>query len=119
MTMLDEATLPGPLALGSSEGLGAWLPIATAPREGTAVLLWLADDIDRCYVSGNRAPRLTIGFWGWSNDDFSPGDAWHSVEAKEEMFGMGGEMTGPMTSTDCLQVVPTHWMPLPAPPVSA
>lgn len=114
--MSDEAT---PAGLRLSEGLGAWAPIETAPRDGTAVLLWLAEDIDRYYVAGHRAPRLTIGFWGWSNDDFSPGDAWHSVEAKEEMWGMGGEMTGPMMSTDCLQVVPTHWMPLPAPPVSA
>ena len=43
-----------------------------------------------------------------SNDDFSPGDAWHSVEAKEEMWGMGGEMTGPMMSTDCLGIERTR-----------
>lgn len=94
----------------------AWVPIETAPRDGMPVLLWLAEDIDRYYVSGDRAPRITIGFWGKSNDDYSPGEAWHSVEAREEIWGMGGELTGPMTSTDCIAVVPTHWMPLPAPP---
>lgn len=116
---MTEKMLAAAVGRALSEGLGAWQPIETAPRDGTAVLLWLSQDIDRYYVAGNRAPRLTIGFWGWSNDDFSSGDAWHSVEAKEEMWGMGGELTGPMMSTDCLEVVPTHWMPLPEPPTSA
>ena len=93
-----------------------WQPIETAPRDGTAVLLWLSEDIDRYYVAEHRAPRLCIGFWGSPELSFSPGEMWCSVEAKEEVWGMGGELTGPMSSTECISVSPTHWMPLPEPP---
>jgi hypothetical protein len=95
-----------------------WQSIETAPKDGTAVLLWLASDIDRYYVAENRAARICIGFFGASESFFGTQNTWCSVEAKEEMWGMGGEMTGPMTATECITVDPTHWMPLPEPPQS-
>jgi hypothetical protein len=93
-----------------------WNDIKSAPKDGTPVLLFCEDKIDRYYVSGNKAPRMTIGFFGATNEDYGRRGVWCSVEAKEEMWGMGGEMTGPMTSTDLIEVSPTHWMPLPEPP---
>jgi len=96
--------------------MSEWRPIETAPKDGTIVLLWLAEDIDRYYIAGSRAPRLTIGFYGSSDPDYNPQEQWCSVEAKEEMWGMGGELTGPMMETEFISVRPTHWMPLPEPP---
>lgn len=78
-----------PLGLGCSEGLGAWLPIATAPRDGRRVLVWIAD---KSYT-GHAFANL----WFYSTDGRLGGGA----------EGYNGDWNI------------THWMPLPAPPVSA
>jgi hypothetical protein len=75
----------GPDGSALSEGLGAWQPIATAPRDGTGILLW-QPGIDEPHVG--RWSRPPYQEW-W-------GDAWAPPGCQ-----------------------PTHWMPLPAPPVSA
>lgn len=56
-----------------------WRPIATAPRDGSDVLLWAGRD---CHV----------GYWsivGWA-------DVW---------------------AGECPWIDPSHWMPLPQPPM--
>lgn len=69
-----------------------WRPIATAPRDGTDVLLWVPASKwgPACAVVGNSG-RVT---WHVSNID-------------------GHDWEGPLDGA-----LPTHWMPLPAPPAS-
>jgi hypothetical protein len=65
-----------------------WMPIETAPKDGTAVLLW------RLYDAG----QITQAYWRRDTSDGTSawgGSGWS--------FGEG-----------CMQ--PTHWMPLPSPP---
>jgi hypothetical protein len=98
-----------------SDGWLGWLPIETAPKDGTPVLLWLEEPIHRKYVVEGRCPNITIGFNGAANPDYSPAPAWVSIET--ETYGsMGGDDTGYMEDTSCIDVFPTHWMPLPTPP---
>jgi len=74
-----------------------WMPIETAPKDGTRVDLWyprIGRRID-CYFRG--AP---FNCWGWDEPDPEGVDG-------ETYFVVLGS------------VEPTHWQPLPAPPVSA
>jgi hypothetical protein len=92
-----------------------WQPIETAPRDGTILLLYCPNGIDRLYASPKAAEHFTLGFSGDSGGMYYRG-GWHSVESREEIWGYGGEMTGPMTEAECLDCEPSHWMPLPPPP---
>ena len=75
-----------PLALKFNEGLGAWQPIETAPRDAW-ILLWGKFWNDR---DSFRHPL--IGIWVPTEDRW--------IISGEFRFG----------------VRPTHWKPLPAPP---
>lgn len=69
-----------------------WQPIATAPRDGTRVLLGPAfpgPPIDEAVV---------VGYWD-RDEAHEGGQCWRDVEVSERLE-------------------PTHWMPLPDPPVS-
>ena len=107
--MTDELPSPEtpPAAVGRalSEGLGAWQPIATAPRDGTTVLL--------------AAPgRVTAGEWH--------AEQWPTAS---EYHSSTGEYLGQHETGECIPAAwyswdggftdehpPTHWMPLPAGP---
>lgn len=73
-----------------SDGLGAWLPIATAPRDGKRVLVWVAD--------ARPARHAFARLWFHSTDGSLGGGA-------EGFNGSNWRIT--------------HWMHLPAPPLSA
>ncbi len=76
--------------------MSEWRPIATAPKDGTFVLL---------FVAGREAWCPTVGRW---ND----GQTYNSFgEILSE--GWGDEIT---TFHVPGLNMPTHWMPLPAPP---
>ena len=84
----------GPLALKSNEGLGAWLPIETAPMAALCLVAVVdAAGEQRVFVAetshegGQWRWLATVGWSGWGRLH----TAW----------------------------TPTHWMPLPAPPLSA
>ena len=72
-----------------------WQPIETAPKDGTAVLLWLG------------APWSEVRQMWW----YDPWDVW--LAAGEDEPDAGDERFG------CGSAIPTHWMPLPAPPSDA
>jgi len=75
--------------LGSNSG---WLDIATAPKDGRAVLLW-------------DGASVSVGYW--TNSHTKP---WHGLVAGED--ANWSDDGGPKPILDA-----THWMPLPAPPV--
>jgi hypothetical protein len=72
----------------------AWQPIETAPKDGTEVLLYLGNPWSKTEKARWYAP--------WSNWQVG---AIPSDPVREEYFGIG-------------KSVPTHWMPLPAPPAA-
>lgn len=79
-----------------------WAPIASAPRDGTRVLLWTdtRNPIDQDYVDdcldGDHFSMAQIGHW--ELDVISP--------LRKERAHWEKPLIGE----------PTHWMPLPSPP---
>lgn len=98
-----------------------WQPIETAPKDGTPVLFYSPIGFDREGGDLSRPPeaeRITIGWWGVPNDSYNPSAGWVSVDPESETFG-GSELTGSWTVYELSRVTPTHWMPLPDPPVTS
>lgn len=81
----------------------AWLPIETAPRDGTAVLLDVEYDKNdvQLYVPWPDIPAV-IGWWG--------DGAWKAC-----FVSTGGCPSGGY-DTEFDNVEPTLWMPIPKPP---
>lgn len=75
----------------AADGLGAWQPIETAPRDGTEVL------VCRRYEDGHAEYAVAYCY----EDD----DGWRDIGD----IGWAGMQGGPDNQ-------PTHWMPLPTPP---
>lgn len=92
-----------------------WQPIETAPKDGTIIVLWCPKGIDRLYASPVAAKHVCIGYYGDSGALYQ-NEGWWSVESREEIWGYGSELTGPMSETECLSAEPTHWLPLPPAP---
>ena len=67
-----------------------WLPIETAPKDGTCVLLWV-----RGYCEVGQ----------WDNDKYAkrPKPFWNA--------------DGPWGRIGMRAIPPTHWMPIPDPPM--
>lgn len=80
-----------PAAQAQQPAGDGWKPMATAPKDGTEVMLWLG------------APYNEIAKAWW----FKPWENWQKGELPnaldDEYYGIGSE-------------VPTHWMPLPSVP---
>lgn len=74
-----------------------WQPIETAPRDGTIIDVWLGGEAEESEIEFYCTPgtRRSTG-WKWKDEKFRPD-------------------TGLTALTTF--VVPTHWMPIPAPPV--
>lgn len=81
-----------------------WQPIETAPKDGTYIILYQPDFKDENTVRQARKPRemrISTGFFdyyekrGWF--EFQSGDGYEYQEN---------------------QIFPTHWMPLPNPPIN-
>lgn len=85
-----------------------WRPIETAPKDGTSVLLFInpVDGYDLCGWQPTRHITIAIGWWD--------GDEWESSLMEE-----GTADTEGYSSALSITIMPTHWMPLPAPPVTA
>jgi hypothetical protein len=86
--------------------MSEWRPIETAPKDGSAMLLY-ADTEYRYYSVADIAPGIVIGFWMHGR--------WESIET-QDCGSMGGEETGWMSDICPFDVSPTHWMPLPEAP---
>jgi hypothetical protein len=70
--------------------MSEWQPIATAPKDGTPIDLWISGS-NRRFADC----RFHRGMWQhWWMDCFGSGMDWQSLDSHK----------------------PTHWMPLPTPP---
>lgn len=69
-----------------------WQPIATAPKDGTHILLHKADG------------AITVGRYDDDKHASRPRPYWHTER---------GYLFGRRDDRDCS---PTHWMPIPEPP---
>lgn len=85
-----------PVKVASTAELGAWLPIETAPKDGTRIMVfcpWVGvcgpANWDVCWFA--KKPRPFWTHWGER--------IWGTSRVREDQ--------------------PTHWMPLPDPPQSA
>jgi hypothetical protein len=75
-----------------------WRPIETAPRDGSVILVW------------DTAP-----YWYGADRSVGPAvAAWHKNERVWAVVGDGGVLFSDYGACDCS---PTHWMPLPEPPI--
>ena len=77
-----------------------WQPIETAPKDGTAVLLWglWAGEIN----GPDETPRVDIGQFTDGRSDYAGNDWWQLLTGDAYACWMQ----------------PTHWMPLPPPPAA-
>jgi hypothetical protein len=105
-----------PLGLGSSEGLGAWVPVADRlPEPGAAVLVACGKFVMRAvHVPHMAFCEATHGY-------FEPEGAAYYDEGTDETYWPAGwyEWNQHEETHWALDDEPTHWMPLPAPPENA
>lgn len=96
--------------------MAEWLPIETAPKDGTCVLLYVPKGVERGNYEDTPESivSLTLGWFGRTADRGVPG-VWCSDQVAVETF-QGSEWTGSWDEKEWRIVTPTHWMPLPVPP---
>ena len=83
-------------AINAIPAVDEWQPIETAPKDGTVVILF-NDENDDC-------SKISVGVFDHS--------IWHCIYSLQTEFGEFGMDT----FADCM---PTHWRPLPNPPLVA
>lgn len=87
-------------AIAALQPQDGWQDIASAPRDGTRVLLWMEPTPDPRYVSNDPAQPVMASYVIWSD------------AMKREGMRDGWSWYGPV------RCHPTHWRPLPAPPAA-
>jgi len=89
------------------EGLAAvncsvWLPIETAPKDGTRIDIWLNGRHPDCY---------------WGKPNHSCGEMGQYCDSCPSYDGWVDDFMGYLTGDEgCYLEMPTHWMAIPAPP---
>jgi hypothetical protein len=96
---MNTTTQPGPLEVRLSDQLGAWQPIATAPRDGTRVLI---------YMPEASRQKVMEAYWAKPWEGAPEEQCWWSTP-----HGPAGR------GYTILPKAVTHWQPMPAPPQSA
>lgn len=83
-----------------------WQPISTAPKDGTPILIWEPGP----HAFGNRERH---------NEYDERGKVISFAEYDDVRWAIGyWRPTGSWGNRNAARVNPTHWMPLPAPPVT-
>jgi hypothetical protein len=95
--------------------MNEWQPISTAPKDGRAVLVLLAEPI---FNRGMHWPnetdvgrRVTIA--AWAKEYIGEPAGWRCAEGAME-FSYGGD-THSFDYIEAPMIEPTHWMQLPEP----
>lgn len=101
-----------------------WLPIETAPKDGTAIDLWMVDESGRGWREANA---YWVSNRTDSYDDYETGahrrlhvlrDGWYAPN--HDYDGEDGFCDQPVRRygrpPKPTWITPTHWMPLPEPP---
>lgn len=82
-----------------------WQPIETAPKDGTAVLIFYENDEPHMY--DDEGPHMAVARW-WASAEFEP-SGWGWTDFSVENWNR----------EEMRQLFPTHWRPLPASPEEA
>ena len=91
--------------------MSEWRDIASAPKDGTVVLLYCPEGVDRSEYEW-RDLHFTMGYYS-AGGRHVPG-RWLSTETITSVHDYGG-MTGACSETEVIKVKPTHWKPLDPP----
>lgn len=86
-----------------------WQPISTAPKDGSPILLYCKEAIEREEEVPGLTKNTAIGFWLEGK--------WCSIEGGNEGGSMGSSQTGWMSGCwEWTILNPSHWMPMPEAP---
>jgi hypothetical protein len=91
-----------------------WQPIATAPRDGTPVIVYAPDlqDHGGMYWPEKSCGSRFVTIAAFGENEYGP-SAWHALDSTLET-SYGGEDS--FDYIHCQIISPTHWMPLPEAP---
>ena len=84
-----------------------WQPIKTAPKDGTPIIVYTGEKVDRNWQSSGICDHYAIAIWEYGN--------WCTIEC-EDCGMMNGEMTGWMEDWQHIRIEPICWCPLLPPP---
>lgn len=100
LVLTAETTHPSP-----PEGMAGWKPIAEAPKTGHTLLLGYFNSANKWRTTrGQWMSQDYIDEYAEDPDFMEPG--WHETTVEDD-------------DGKCWPIEPTHWMPLPAPPLPA
>jgi hypothetical protein len=118
LALLDHPA-PAPSSEAVARAALEWQPIEAAPKD-VNILVWYDHDADP-YQDPNNSNRIT-DYAAWTEDgDFLDGKGWAIARWHDRQYGEGYWLPAAWFAleNDGYERVcnPTHWMPLPAPPV--
>lgn len=111
---IAREALAATASLEAPSGEAVWLPIETAPRDCSLIMLGRAEDEEN-----DRGAISTPGRW-YEEDHDGPDNMGHDagfMDDEFQQFAWGRSFGNSAYKNGGFQ--PTHWMPLPTPPASA